>query len=82
MTALKAIFEDKFKYYTKVVDLSNKCCCPQRCECSPQDRFDRELKRFMNKYDGEHNLTILYYTGHGTYIHENEGVPGYYRLHE
>ncbi|KAE9969850.1 hypothetical protein EG328_006637 [Venturia inaequalis] len=80
---LETLFREKFRYHTKVVDLSHDCTCLEacRCRCSPQDRFDRSVSRFMEKWDAEHNLVIVYYTGHGSHVPESKTSKGYLSLH-
>jgi Caspase domain len=79
--ALENLFRKRFGYYTKTVDLSDECTCALKCLCSPQHRFNRAVSRFMEKNDAEHNLTIIYYTGHGSYVNKTETSPGFLRLH-
>lgn len=35
----------------------------------------------MEKWDAEHNLVIVYYTGHGSHIAETKTSKGYLSLH-
>lgn len=78
---LDHIFSQKFGYFTKVFDVSSRCGCKISCLCTPQTRLNRAVSRFMDKYDHSNNLSIIYYTGHGTYQHKTAAEPGYLRLH-
>ncbi|TID27268.1 hypothetical protein E2P81_ATG00031 [Venturia nashicola] len=79
--ALETVFREKFNYHTKIIDLAHDCTCPEKCDCSPQNRFDRTVSRFMDKWDGEHNLVIVYYTGHGSHFPESGTTKAHLSLH-
>lgn len=64
-----------------MIDLSHDCTCVEKRSCSAQNRFDRTVSRFMEKWDGEHNLVIVYYTGLGSHVPESETAKAHLSLH-
>lgn len=61
---LAALFKSGFHYEVEVVTLS--------IETKPQHQLNLAITSFVNKYDGPHNLMIVYYTGHGCWYEEKK----------
>ena len=59
---LDDLFRQRFGYTTKVVELSN--------DAKPQLQLNHAVAEFVLAHDGQHNLLILYYTGHAEYHNE------------
>jgi hypothetical protein len=62
---LDELFRQKFNYPTQVVELQNVT--------KPQLQLNLAVMNFVNKYNGPHNLLIIYYTGHGSF-HEKSNL--------
>ncbi|KAF1922648.1 uncharacterized protein M421DRAFT_104941 [Didymella exigua CBS 183.55] len=60
---LDAVFRDRFRYTTEIVELNMKG--------KPQLQLKSRIGKFIEEHDGPNNLLIVYYTGHGVY-QENE----------
>ncbi|MCJ1379747.1 hypothetical protein MMC17_002850 [Xylographa soralifera] len=60
---LQQLFSKGFKYPTEVINLHNIT--------KPQLQLSQAVLHFVCKYDGPHNLLIVYYTGHAQY-HETK----------
>jgi hypothetical protein len=80
---LDNIFRREFGYRTKVINLSGRCSCRIGCHCTPQQQLDKAVARYMQKHDHSSNLTIIYYTGHGSYHapQPSDTHNGYLKLH-
>ncbi|KAI9710485.1 MAG: Phosphatidylinositol-4-phosphate 5-kinase [Bogoriella megaspora] len=55
---LDELFQNSFKYHTKIVQLHDKCNANLQLHSAFVD--------FIKQYDGPNNLLIVYYTGHGS----------------
>jgi hypothetical protein len=66
---VKQIFTESFNYPTKVIELNNTT--------SPQLQLELEVMSFVSMHNGQHNLFIIYYSGHGSYDEKTEEL----RLH-
>lgn len=77
---LQAVFKDGFGFKTQVFDISERCTCSRsQCPCTPRERLQRRIKKFMRRYDSSNSLSIIYYTGHGSRYAEPR--PGLLMLH-
>ncbi|KAF2501299.1 hypothetical protein BU16DRAFT_555792 [Lophium mytilinum] len=56
---LDALFRNSFHYNTRIVELN--------VAKKPQHQLNRHISTFVEDCDGENNLMIVYYTGHGVY---------------
>ncbi|KAH0557061.1 hypothetical protein GP486_005148 [Trichoglossum hirsutum] len=56
---LEKVFQDNFKYNTKRLKLN--------IERNPQQQLNLGIGNFVLENDGEYNLLIIYYAGHGVY---------------
>ena len=56
--SLKAVFEDKFGYSATIAKLSPT-------KGGLQVQINREVANFVGDHDGQNNLLIVYYAGHG-----------------
>lgn len=61
---LAALFKSGFNYDVEVFTLN--------VETKPQHQLNLAITSFVNKYDGPHNLMIVYYTGHGRWYEEGK----------
>ncbi|KAI9705699.1 MAG: hypothetical protein M1820_005109 [Bogoriella megaspora] len=61
---LEAVFRDDFNFITEIVKLNGLS--------KAQHQLNRAIANFLEKRDGQHNLTIIYYTGHGLFDLEKE----------
>ena len=61
---LDELFRQSFNYPTKVVELQNAS--------KPQLQLNLAVMKFVRKYNGPHNLLIVYYTGHGSFHETSE----------
>lgn len=56
---LRALFANQFHYHCEVVELN--------VQSKPQHQLDRHISTFVEQHDGQNNLMIVYYTGHGVF---------------
>ena len=56
---LSELFQESFKYSTEIVELSTTS--------KPQLQLNCAIMNFVHRFNGPHNLLIIYYTGHGSY---------------
>ncbi|KAJ9656781.1 hypothetical protein H2201_008433 [Coniosporium apollinis] len=57
---LEALFKESFGYPTKIVNLGDS-------DVKPQLQLNSEVNNFVAEHDGQNNLMIIYYTGHGSW---------------
>jgi hypothetical protein len=56
---LRALFADQFHFHCEVVDIN--------VQSKPQHQLNRYMSAFVDQHDGQNNLMIVYYTGHGAW---------------
>ncbi|KAH7138317.1 hypothetical protein B0J11DRAFT_421599 [Dendryphion nanum] len=59
-TELGDLFRNDFRYHVETADINDSS--------KPQHQLSEHLSKFIRCYDGQHNLLIIYYSGHGVYI--------------
>lgn len=61
---VRKLFAEDFNFPTRVMELDNKT--------RPQLQLHCGVINFVSEYNGEHNLFIIYYSGHGSYDEKSE----------
>ncbi|KNG52710.1 homeobox domain-containing protein [Stemphylium lycopersici] len=56
---LECLFRERFHYHTNIVELNVRR--------KAQFQLDNHISQFILENDGQHNLLIVYYTGHGIF---------------
>lgn len=71
MRELEAVFSDKklFNYYTRTIALND--------EKDPQLQLNGAMIDFVMAHDHRYNLLIVYYSGHGKFLIEEEMLELY-----
>jgi hypothetical protein len=62
---LEKIFRDRFHYGCEIAKLENSQ--------NPQIDLNIAILQHIQKHSGPDNLLIVYYTGHGCAIHDEDG---------
>ncbi|EON62310.1 hypothetical protein W97_01531 [Coniosporium apollinis CBS 100218] len=57
---LDALFQERFRYQTQILNLGDS-------ELKPQKQLNRDVSHFIAEHDGPNNLIIIFYTGHGSW---------------
>ncbi|KAF2714165.1 hypothetical protein K504DRAFT_370526 [Pleomassaria siparia CBS 279.74] len=61
---LENVFRNRFHFDTKTVELN--------VASKPQHQLSHFVSAFIHKHDGDSNLLIVYYTGHGVYHRDHK----------
>jgi hypothetical protein len=61
---VRKVFAEDFNYPTTIIELNNKT--------RPQLQLDRQVINFVADNNGDYNLLIVYYSGHGSYDEKTE----------
>jgi Caspase domain len=62
---LEAVFKDSFNYDVRVRNIVN------HKRRTPEKYFEEQVMWFVKEFNNPNDLLIVYYSGHGSFNHEN-----------